>query len=220
MNTQLWWYIARSGGIVAWALLAGSVLWGLALSTKVLRGRPRPNWILDLHRFLGGLALVFTGIHVAGLVLDSYVHFGPAEVLVPFASAWHPVAVAWGVIALYLLMAVELTSLARKKISKRAWRLTHYLSFPLFLLTTVHALSAGTDRSTLLLRWSVIAASAADHRVDVRAIEQGGPSRSADFAGFEVSATTEGALRILPGKCSKMTASPRRARECPRGTRR
>ena len=160
MNKQLWWYVARSGGIVAWALLAGSVLWGLALSTKVLRGRPRPNWILDLHRFLGGLALLFTGIHVLGLVLDSYVHFGLVEILVPFASAWHPVAVAWGVIALYLLVAVELTSLARKKISKRAWRLTHYLSFPLFLLTTVHALSAGTDRSTLLLRWSVIVVSA------------------------------------------------------------
>ena len=160
MNKQLWWYVARSGGIVAWALLAGSVLWGLALSTKVLRGRPRPNWILDLHRFLGGLALLFTGIHVVGLVLDSYVHFGLVEVLVPFASAWHPVAVAWGVIALYLLVAVELTSLARKKISKRVWRMTHYLSFPLFLLTTVHALSAGTDRSTLLLRWSVIVVSA------------------------------------------------------------
>jgi methionine sulfoxide reductase heme-binding subunit len=160
MNKQLWWYIARSGGIVAWALLAASVLWGLALSTKVLRGRPRPNWILDLHRFLGGLALIFTGIHVAALVGDSFVHFGLAEVLVPFASDWHPVAVAWGVIALYLLIAVELTSLARKRISKRTWRLTHYLSFPLFLLTTVHALSAGTDRSTLLLRWGVIVVSA------------------------------------------------------------
>jgi predicted ferric reductase len=159
MNKQLWWYIARSGGIVSWALLAGSVLWGLALSTKVLRGRPRPNWILDLHRFLGGLALLFTGIHVVALIFDSYVHFGLAEVLVPFASSWHPVAVAWGVIALYLLIAVELTSLARKRISKRTWRLTHYLSFPLFLLTTVHALSAGTDRSTLLLRWSVIVVS-------------------------------------------------------------
>jgi predicted ferric reductase len=160
MNNQLWWYFARSGGIVAWALLAGSVLWGLALSTKVLRGRPRPNWILDLHRFLGGMALLFTGIHVVSLIMDSYVHFGLLEVLVPFTGSWHPVAVAWGVISLYLLIAVELTSLARKRISKRAWRMTHYLSFPLFLLTTVHALSAGTDRSTLPLRWSVIAVSA------------------------------------------------------------
>ena len=32
---QLWWYTARSAGIVAWALLTASVLLGLALSTKV-----------------------------------------------------------------------------------------------------------------------------------------------------------------------------------------
>jgi DMSO/TMAO reductase YedYZ heme-binding membrane subunit len=62
---------------------------------------------------------------------------------------------------LYFLLAVELTSLARKRISKRVWRMTHFLSFPLFLFTTVHALTAGTDRSTWLLRWSVIAVSAA-----------------------------------------------------------
>jgi len=160
MNSQLWWYVARSGGIVAWALLAGSVFWGLALSTRVLRGRPRPNWILDLHRFLGGLALAFTGVHVLSLILDSYVHFGLVEVLVPFTGSWHPVAVAWGVIGLYLLLAVELTSLARRRLSKRTWRLTHYLSFPLFLLTTVHALSAGTDRATLLLRVGMVVACA------------------------------------------------------------
>jgi DMSO/TMAO reductase YedYZ heme-binding membrane subunit len=160
MKNQLWWYVARSGGIVAWALLAASVLWGLALSTKVMRGKPRPNWILDLHRFLGGIALLFTGVHVIALVLDSYVHFGLVEILVPFTGSWHPVAVAWGVISLYLLLAVELTSLARKRISKRTWRMTHYLSFPLFLLTTVHALTAGTDRSTLPLRATVIVVSA------------------------------------------------------------
>ena len=161
MNEQLWWYVARSGGIVAWALLGASVLWGLALSTKVTNGKPRPNWILDMHRFLGGMALLFTGIHVISLMLDSYVHFGLSEVLVPLASAWHPVAVAWGVIGLYLLLAVELTSLARKKIPKRLWRMTHFLSFPLFLSTTVHALTAGTDRSTMLLRSGVIIVSAA-----------------------------------------------------------
>src|SRR6478735_11893828 len=95
MTDQVWWYTARAGGIVAWALMALGVLWGLALSTKVLNGKPRPNWILDLHRFLGALALVFTGVHVVAIVADSYVHFGLTEVLVPFTGTWHPVAVAW-----------------------------------------------------------------------------------------------------------------------------
>jgi predicted ferric reductase len=161
MTDQLWWYTARAGGIVAWALLGLSVLWGLALSTKAMGKRARPNWLLDLHRFLGGLALIFTGVHVVAIMADSYVHFGLTEVLVPFTGSWHPAAVAWGIIGAYFLVAVEITSLLRRRLSRRVWRATHFLSFPLFALTTVHALSAGTDRATFALRWGIIATAVA-----------------------------------------------------------
>ena len=161
MNDQLYWYLARSGGMAAWAMLAFSVVWGLVLSTKAFGSKPRPNWVLDLHRFVGGAAVVFTGIHVVSLVLDSYVEFGVREILVPFTSSYRPTAVAWGVIAFYVLLAVEITSLLRKRISKRAWRATHYLSFPLFMLATVHGVTAGTDKDTFLLRTAFIVATAA-----------------------------------------------------------
>ena len=123
--------------------------------------RPRPNWLLDLHRFLGGTAVVFVVIHVVSILLDTFVHFGIADVLVPFASSWKPTAVAWGIVGFYLLLAIEITSLLRSRISKRAWRLTHYLSFPLFVFATVHALTAGTDRNTLLMRYGIIVSAAA-----------------------------------------------------------
>jgi predicted ferric reductase len=161
VNNQLWWYVARSGGVAAWAMLAFSVVWGLVLSTKAFGSKPRPNWLLDLHRFVGGAALVFTGIHVASLVLDSYISFGLTEVLVPFTSSYRPAAVAWGVIAFYLLLAVEITSLLRKRLPKRAWRATHYLSFPLFILGTAHGVTAGTDKDTFLLRAAFIVVTAA-----------------------------------------------------------
>ena len=77
-----WWYLARSSGVVAWSLLAASVVWGLLLATRVLDRTPSPKWLNDLHRFLGGIAVVFTLLHVGTLVADSYVHFGAAEVLV------------------------------------------------------------------------------------------------------------------------------------------
>ena len=149
---QLWWYTARASGVVGWAMLSAGVLWGLALSTRALGSRPRPNWLLDMHRFLGAAAVVFTGIHVSSIVADSYVHFGPTEVLVPLVSGWHPVAVAWGIVAFYLLLAVEVTSLLRRHLSRRLWRLTHLASFPLFTVATIHLLSAGTDRENLPLR--------------------------------------------------------------------
>src|SRR5882724_615492 len=156
MSGQFPWYVARSAGLVAWALLAASVLWGLALSTKILSPKVRPNWILDLHRWLGGLALTFTGVHVGALLLDTYVHFGLVSVLVPFATSWHPVAVAWGVVSLYLLLAVEVTSLLKSRIPKSVWRKTHFASFVLFVTSTVHGLTAGTDTGATMLRIGVL----------------------------------------------------------------
>jgi predicted ferric reductase len=155
MSSKLLWYAARSNGLVAWVLLAAAVLWGLALSTKLLGRRPRPAWVLDMHRFLGAGALVFTAVHVLSILLDTYVHFGLVEVLVPLTGSWHPVAVAWGIAGLYLLVALEVTSLLRARIPARLWRATHYLSIPLFALTSLHALSAGSDRHTALVRGGV-----------------------------------------------------------------
>src|SRR2546421_721437 len=105
MSGTLPWYVARASGLVAWALLAGSVVWGLLMTSKIVRGRVSNPWLLDLHRWLGGLALVFTGVHVAAILGDTYVHFSLASVFVPLANSWHPVAVAWGVASLYLLAA-------------------------------------------------------------------------------------------------------------------
>jgi hypothetical protein len=156
MNSQLWWFTARAGGLVSWGLAAASVLWGLALSGRAIKSLPRPNWLLDLHRYLGGLAVVFTAVHVASLIADSTTHFGPVEVLVPFTGTWHPAAVGAGVVAMYLLLAVELTSLLRRRLPKRIWRLTHFLSFPLMALGTIHLLTAGTDRNNVALRLLVI----------------------------------------------------------------
>ena len=158
---SVWWYVARSSGLVAWGLAALSVLWGLLLSTKVLRRKVRPNWLLDLHRFLGGLTVVFIAIHLIGLVLDPYVDFGTAQILVPFASTWKPLAVAWGVVAFYLLLAVELTSLLRKRIPKRWWRAVHLSSYGIFVLGTVHLLTAGTDRHSSILLKTVVAVTVA-----------------------------------------------------------
>ena len=160
-STQVWWYTARSSGMVAWLMLTAGVVLGLALSTRVLGKRPRANWLLDLHRFLGGAAVVFTGLHLLSLLLDSFVTFGPTELFVPFASSYRPSAVAWGVVALYLLVAVEVTSLLRKHLSKRAWRATHFMSFPLFVLASVHAITAGTDSNTPWLRATVFGCAAA-----------------------------------------------------------
>ena len=154
---QFWWYLARASGIVAWLLLTASVLWGIFLSTKLLQQLRRPAWLLDLHRWLGGLTVGFVGLHVAALIADSYVTFDPVDVLVPFASSWRPGAVALGIAAMWGLVAVELTSLAMKRLSRRTWRSVHLLSYLVFWSTSLHASLAGTDATSPLYRWTAIA---------------------------------------------------------------
>ncbi len=144
-NDQLAWYIARSGGIVALILSAAAVIWGLLLSTKVLEGTPSPKWLLSLHRYLGTLSVVFTGVHVAGLVADNFVHFSWAETLIPFASTWQPGAVAWGIVSMYLLVAVQVSSMLMHKMPRRWWKRIHLLSYLMFWTGLVHGVQAGTD---------------------------------------------------------------------------
>ena len=102
-------------------------------------------WRIDLHRCLSMLSIVFLGVHMAALVPDNFVYFAWAEIFVPFASEWRPGSVAWGVVAFWLLVAVEITSLLRGRIPNRLWRSIHFLSFAVWIGATIHLFYAGTD---------------------------------------------------------------------------
>jgi predicted ferric reductase len=157
VNSQVWWFVSRSSGLIAWLLVSLSVCWGLFVSTKAVAKASTPAWLLDLHRFLGGLAVSFTAIHLIGLWADSYVEFGWAELFVPMASEWKPGPVAWGIVGMYLLIAVEVTSLAIKRLPRRLWRAVHHLSLPLYAMATYHGVKAGTDRANEVFRLVALA---------------------------------------------------------------
>ena len=153
---QAWWHLARTAGIVAWALICASVIWGLLLSTRVLGRRPGRPWLLAMHRYLSALAIAAVTMHVVALLVDSYIQFRVVDFLVPMASSWRPGALAWGILALYLLLIVEITSLVAERLPRRVWWSIHITSFGLFTLATVHGLQAGTDAGNVLVRIAMI----------------------------------------------------------------
>jgi DMSO/TMAO reductase YedYZ heme-binding membrane subunit len=148
--------MARATGLVAWGLATATVLWGLFLHTRALGKHPPRPWLLDLHRYMGGLTVLFVLGHMAALVADTFVHFSISDLLIPFASSWKAGAVAWGIVAFYGLLAVELSSLAMKRIPKRIWRGIHLTSYITFVLATVHGLTAGTDMSNPVVQWVLL----------------------------------------------------------------
>lgn len=157
MDPKVWWYLSRATGLVAWGLAVASILVGLALSTRALGPHPKAPWLLSLHRWLGGVTVLFTAGHIGAIVADSFVHFGVADVVVPFASSWKPLPVAWGIVAAWFLLAVEITSLQMKRIPKKAWRSIHLTSYAVAVLATIHGLTAGADTTNPVFAWAMIA---------------------------------------------------------------
>jgi predicted ferric reductase len=153
LNGKLSWYAARASGLVAWAIVTLSILWGLALSTRLIRRKGIPAWLLDLHKFLGTLSIVFVAVHLFALWADNFVYFGARELFVPFASPWRPGAIAWGIAATYLLVAIQLTSWMMKRLPRKLWHSVHLLSFPMFVFSTVHGFTSGADNMNLAVQW-------------------------------------------------------------------
>lgn len=158
MTTHVWWYLSRASGIVTWIMLTASVMWGVFLSTNLLQSWKRPAWLLDLHKWLGALTMGFLTLHVAALLLNTYAPFNVTDVLLPFHSSYQVsagapggrFAVAGGVIAMWALIVVEVTSLLMKRIPRKTWHSIHLVSYLTFWLGTIHGMLVGTDATHLL----------------------------------------------------------------------
>jgi predicted ferric reductase len=153
LNGKTSWYIARSGGLIAWVLATASIMWGLALSTRLIKKRGAPAWLLDMHRFLGTLSIIFTFVHMFGLFVDTYTKFGVVKLFVPMKSTYRPGAVAWGIVAFYLMVAVQATSWLMRKMPRKVWHTIHLTSFLLFVFATIHTFYAGADRGNIMVQW-------------------------------------------------------------------
>lgn len=150
------WYFTRSAGTVAYLLLASSTIWGLLLSTKLLKDHIPAALSLAMHNILSWLAVVLTSLHALALLWDSYYSYSLADLTVPFIGPYKPGWVGLGIIGFYLMFLTTLSFNFRKQIGQKRWRQLHYLTFGVYLLATVHGVTAGTDSGNLgmqLLYW-------------------------------------------------------------------
>ncbi len=139
------WLFERLFAWLAYTALAGAVIYGLLLSTRLLDAIAHRPISFTLHQDLAAFGLGMAGIHAMLLGLDHSVPFSIAQILVPGLAPHAPVAVAFGQVALYLVAAVTASFYLRKRIGQRAWRLLHYLTFLAFAGATYHGIASGSD---------------------------------------------------------------------------
>ncbi len=139
------WYLTRALATAAYLMLTLSVLLG-TLRSIARQAKERLSWIVDeLHQVLAALALVLVIGHLLTLLVDPFLPFTVSNLLLPFAEPYRPLAVRLGVLAVYGMVVVLLSSWVRRHISYGLWRTIHYLSFLAFVLATAHGLLAGSD---------------------------------------------------------------------------
>jgi len=176
---HLVWYVDRAAGFTALVLLTASILLGLLLSLKVASPRWPRFLTNDLHEHLTLMALVFIAIHGLAILIDPFMRFGWGDVLVPLGSAYHPVAMALGIVAGYLALAIWLSSRVRRQIGFRLWRRLHYATFLVYVFAGAHTLLIGNDRSTTWGRGVVVVSVALVVALTAVRMATSGPRRPA-----------------------------------------
>jgi predicted ferric reductase len=144
-STQIWWYVTRSAGIIAYLLLWFSTVWGLAVPSRLLNPVLEQTFTVDFHEFISLLSIGFTLLHVFVLTIDRYLPYTPLRILVPFLSPYRPFWVGMGVIAFYITLLVTVTFYLRSKIGVKTFRSIHVFSLLGYLGVTLHGVYAGTD---------------------------------------------------------------------------
>ena len=144
-GTTALWYASRATGVVSLLLLSLVVMLGILVNRQGrLPGLPSFA-VTGLHRSLSLLSVLFIAIHVATAVIDPYVSIGLAAVVIPFVSAYMPFWLGLGAVALDLIAALILTSLARAYISRRTWRGIHWLAYAAWPVALVHSIGSSPD---------------------------------------------------------------------------
>jgi Ferric reductase like transmembrane component len=139
------WYLTRGTGAVSLLLLTLSVVLGVA-DVQRLSAPRMPRFVVDgLHRTVSLLVVVTLAIHVATTLLDSFAPIRLIDAVVPFFSAYRPLWIGFGALALDLLLAITVTSILRARLGYRAWRGVHWLAYACWPVALLHGLGSGSD---------------------------------------------------------------------------
>jgi methionine sulfoxide reductase heme-binding subunit len=148
-TTYGWWLASRASGLLALGLVTTSA----ALALMVTAGMIRRPGLSTLHQQLAVAAIVAIAVHGITLLGDPWLRPGIGGIAVPFTMAYRPLWSGLGIVAGYLAAIFGLSFYIRRRIGPRLWRSVHRLIIAVYALAVAHAVGAGTDASTVWLRW-------------------------------------------------------------------
>jgi methionine sulfoxide reductase heme-binding subunit len=139
------WYASRATGVVSLLLLTAVALLGLLISRQGrLPGLPRFA-VTGLHRNLSLLSVAFIALHVLTAVADGYVNIPLTASVIPFTSPYEGFWLGLGAVSFDIFLALIITSLLRRHLSRRVWYAVHLLAYASWPVAFAHSIGASTD---------------------------------------------------------------------------
>lgn len=137
-------------GLIATCVLTFNIILGMMLSTaykkhnywKRLPGRIKKISVLDLHNWTAYVALVLVLLHPILLLFDPATKFKFVDIVFPINAPHQKLFVAFGTFAMFAIIVVIITTQkkVKKKMSFRAWKNIHLISYGTALLFIVHGI--------------------------------------------------------------------------------
>lgn len=146
------WYISRSSAIAAYILMFLIVIWGLGMTSGFTYRIEEPAKAWNTHQFMAISLVILILTHISSLLFDKFINFGWKDILILFFSSFKPAYLSLGIIGFYILIAIILISLFLRIKKPRFWRITHYLTYLLFVMSLIHGLFIGTDSSSNVMK--------------------------------------------------------------------
>ena len=178
MTNSMWWYLTRASALTAWLFFTLTMVWGTLVSTRLVQRARARRWLLDLHPYLGGIGLAALVLHLVSLLMDTKAHIDLHNLVVPFSTSYSRLGVALGVLGLWILLAVEATSMAKRWLPRKVWHGVHLFSYVAAWMMAVHAVTTGTDLKEPVVAWGSLALVAVTTLVTLRKVVGIGAERS------------------------------------------
>jgi len=116
---------------LTYAMWPVAVIHGIGTGTD-----PRFAWMLAIEAGCIGSVVA---------VVDPFTALGWQAAVIPFSSSYRRLWLGLGVVPIYLLVAIIITSLLRPFFGHFAWRAVHWLTYLMWPVAVIHGIGTGTD---------------------------------------------------------------------------
>lgn len=138
------WELTRASGITGYLLLFLATIFGVLSSIGFIHHKWKTFFTMG-HQYAGWLGFLFSLFHGLILYYNTYVPYTWAEILVPFVATENRFWLGLGILSLYGMLIVLLSSEVINKLGRQLWKKLHYLAFVAYAFALLHGIILGTD---------------------------------------------------------------------------